>query len=75
MPRFKNVSKLGDLLIAGVGFVEAGETFDVSPDQVEAFEGQTENYEAVPDGTPPAPTPAKPVDAPPADASAPKENS
>lgn len=48
MPRFKNVSPLGDLDVPDLGqIVEAGEEFEVSEELAPYFAAQPSNYQAV----------------------------
>jgi hypothetical protein len=43
----QNVSPLGDVLVAGYGFVEAGAKFTVNAADIEGLIGQVENFEPV----------------------------
>lgn len=43
----RNISGLGDLDIAGVGFIEAGATFDVDDEIGESLAHQEANFEVV----------------------------
>lgn len=55
MPKLRNVSPLGDLEVDGVGFVEAGATFEVDDEVADRFTNQAEVFEVV-DTKPAKPT-------------------
>lgn len=53
MPKFKNVSPLGDLDLPLIGrVVEFGEVFEVTDEQALGIAGQAENWEPVEDAEP-----------------------